>query len=47
VVDGYALHEGENYPLNMAYRRDGMSRVTVGAVLDRVKLAMTKYLGVV
>jgi heptosyltransferase I len=47
VVDGYALDPSENYPLNMEYRRDGMSRVTVGAVLDKVKLAMTKYLGVV
>ena len=45
VVDGYALYQGENYPISMEYRQDGMSRVTVGAVLDKVRLAMTKYLG--
>ena len=43
VVDGYARYEGEDYPLNMEYRSDGMQRVTVEAVLDRVRLAMTKY----
>ena len=43
LVDGYALQPGEDYPLNMEYRRDGMSRVTVGAVLEKVQLAMTKY----
>ena len=45
VVDGYAREPGEDYPLNMEYRRDGMSRVTVDAVLEKVQLAMTKYLG--
>jgi heptosyltransferase I len=44
IVDGYALAPDEDYPLSMEYRRDGMSRVTVGAVLDKVRLAMTKYL---
>jgi heptosyltransferase I len=43
VVDGYARHPSENYPLNMEYRQDGMSRVTVSAVLDKVRLAMTTY----
>jgi heptosyltransferase I len=43
IVDGYARAPGENYPLNMEYRRDGMTRVTVTGVLDKVRLAMTKY----
>jgi heptosyltransferase I len=47
VVDGYALHSGEDYPLNMEYRAEGMQRVTPEAVLEKVKLAMTKYLGTV
>lgn len=45
LVDGYATVPGENYPLSMEYRRNGMERVTVSAVLDKVQLAMTKYLG--
>jgi heptosyltransferase I len=44
IVDGYAQTPAENYPLSMEYRRDGMSRVTVSAVLEKVRLAMTKYL---
>jgi heptosyltransferase I len=44
LVDGYARTPGENYPISMEYRRDGMSRVTVHAVLDKVQLATTKYL---
>ncbi len=44
LVDGYALSPDEDYPYSMEYRQDGMSRVTVGAVLDKVRLAMTKYL---
>ncbi|HET9439750.1 MAG TPA: glycosyltransferase family 9 protein [Longimicrobiales bacterium] len=44
VVDGYALDESDDYPLNMEYRPDGMTRVTVSAVLDKVRLALTKYL---
>ena len=47
VVDGYAKYAGEDYPLNMEYRADGMQRVTPEAVLEKVRLAMTKYLGVV
>ena len=45
VVDGYALDPSDVYPLSMEYRRTGMSRVSVTAVLEKVKLAMTKYLG--
>jgi heptosyltransferase I len=44
VVDGYALSPDEDYPFSMEYRADGMTRVTVIAVLEKVQLAMTKYL---
>jgi heptosyltransferase I len=44
IVDGYAEYEGEDYPLNAEYRREGMQRVTVGAVLEKVKLAAGRYL---
>jgi heptosyltransferase I len=44
IVDGYAVSPDENYPYSMEYRREGMTRVTVNAVLDKVRLAMTKYL---
>ena len=44
LVDGYALNAYDNYPMSMEYRQDGMTRVTVGAVLEKVRLAMTKYL---
>jgi heptosyltransferase I len=42
VVDGYARHPGEDYPVEHAYR-DGMKRVTVEAVLEKVALAMRRY----
>jgi hypothetical protein len=42
VVDGYARHPGEDYPLEHAYR-DGMHRVTVEGVLEKVELAMEHY----
>ncbi len=42
VVDGYATHPGEEYPLEHAYR-DGMKRVTVDGVLEKVGLAMERY----
>ncbi len=44
LVDGYARTPGEDYPISMEYRPDGMSRVTVSAVLEKVRLATTKYL---
>jgi heptosyltransferase I len=47
VVDGYERAPGENYPLNMDYRREGMTRVTVTGVLEKVRLAMTKYVAAV
>jgi len=42
VVDGYAEHEGEEYPVSAAHR-DGMSRVTVDKVLEKVDLAVRRY----
>lgn len=42
VVDGYAAYPGEDYPLTHHYR-DGMKRVTVDAVLEKVALAMERY----
>lgn len=44
IVDGYARGASEIYPLNAEYRADGMHRVTVGAVLDKVRLALAAYL---
>ncbi len=44
IVDGYAREPSEDYPISMKYRDDGMTRVTVGAVLEKVRLATTKYL---
>ncbi|MEX2466125.1 MAG: glycosyltransferase family 9 protein [Gemmatimonadota bacterium] len=42
VVDGYAEYPGEEYPLTHHYR-DGMKRVTVDAVLEKVELAVERY----
>ncbi len=42
VVDGYAEYPGEDYPLTHHYR-DGMKRVTVEAVLEKVDLALERY----
>lgn len=42
IVDGYAEYPGEDYPITPAYR-DGMKRVTVDRVLEKVALAMEKY----
>ena len=42
VVDGYAEFPGEAYPVTPAYR-DGMRRVTPDAVLEKVDLAMERY----
>jgi heptosyltransferase I len=41
VVDGYARYPGENYPLDMSYRVDGMDRITVEMVLDAVSRIMS------
>ncbi len=42
VVDGYARFPGEAYPVSPEYR-DGMSRVTVEGVMEKVELALEKY----
>lgn len=42
VVDGYARHPGEEYPIEHAYR-DGMDRISVEAVLEKVELALSRY----
>jgi heptosyltransferase I len=43
VVDGYAEFPGEEYPISTD-RRDGMKRVTVDMVLEKVALAVRNYL---
>jgi len=45
VVDGYAEFPGEAYPVSPSYR-DGMRRVTLDGVLEKVELAMRKYVTV-
>jgi heptosyltransferase I len=42
IVDGYAAYEGEDYPPTPVYR-DGMGRVTVEAVMEKVALAMRTH----
>jgi hypothetical protein len=42
VVDGYARHEGEDYPITSDHR-SGMERVTTERVLEKVDLAVRKY----
>jgi heptosyltransferase I len=42
IVDGYAESPGEEYPPTPLYR-DGMTRVTVEAVMEKVALAMREY----
>ena len=42
VVDGYAEYPREEYPLTHHYR-DGMKRVTVDAVLEKVALGVERY----
>lgn len=43
VVDGYAAFPGEEYPVSMEYR-DGMKRITTEMVLEKVELAVERYL---
>ena len=43
VVDGYARSPGEDYPPSMEYRPDGMGRVRVDAVLEKVDRALSRY----
>ena len=42
IVDGYALTSGEDYPPSMEYR-DGMDRITPEAVVEKVELALERY----
>jgi heptosyltransferase I len=42
IVDGYAEYPGEAYPITPA-RRDGMRRITADMVLEKVSLAMERY----
>jgi hypothetical protein len=42
VVDGYAEHPGERYPVTPS-TRDGMRRITVDMVLEKVALAMERH----
>jgi heptosyltransferase I len=42
VVDGYAAFQGEAYPVSPEYR-DGLSRVTVDAVIEKIVLARERY----
>jgi heptosyltransferase I len=44
VVDGYARYPGEDYPISMEYRPDGMDRVTVDMVREKLELAVSRYL---
>ncbi len=44
VVDGYARYPGEDYPVSMRYR-DGMKRITVEMVAEKLALAMERYGG--
>jgi heptosyltransferase I len=43
IVDGYARHPGEEYAPSMEYRPEGMDRVTVDAVLEKVARALERY----
>lgn len=43
VVDGYARYPDEDYPISREYR-DGMRRVSVEAVLEKVERAVRTYL---
>jgi len=44
-VDGYARYPGEDYPLNMKHRHDGMQRITLEMVLEKFELAVNKHGG--
>lgn len=46
VVDGYARYPGEDYPVSQEYRPDGMARITVESVLEKVQLALERYVAV-
>ena len=43
VVDGYARYPGEDYKTSMRRRRNGMERITPGMVLEKVEVALERY----
>jgi heptosyltransferase I len=43
VVDGYARYPGEPYVCSREHRRGGMERVTVAGVVEKVALAVERY----
>jgi len=43
VVDGYARYPGEDYAISRRRRPNGMRRITVGMVLEKVELALRRY----
>jgi heptosyltransferase I len=42
IVDGYAREPGESYAPSMTYREDGMARITVEMVLEKVERALAE-----
>ncbi len=44
IVDGHARSQGEAYPLSAEPRADGMQRITVEMVLEKVDRAVNRYL---
>jgi heptosyltransferase I len=45
VVDGYVRHPGEEPGIALEKRAGGMDRVTPEKVLEKVRLAMDRYVG--
>lgn len=43
VADGYARFPGEDYPISMQYRKNGMQRVTVEMAAEKLELAKRTY----
>ncbi|MEE9286490.1 MAG: glycosyltransferase family 9 protein [Gammaproteobacteria bacterium] len=43
IVDGYARFPGEDYPVSIKHRLDGMERITVEGVAEKFELANKKY----
>jgi heptosyltransferase I len=43
IADGYARYPGEDYPVTMEYRPDGMDRVTVEMAVEKFQLAVSDY----
>ena len=45
IVDGYARSPDDDYPISPKRRVGGMGRVTPGRVLEKVELALDRYVG--